>query len=75
MANGVLVPYVRPFADSNLFVAVTWCAAKSNQIIGAFAYFGPGGGSEFEAYPLYSSRLGSSSLCARIFLGYLVGTF
>ena len=35
------------------------------QIEDASAYFiSPWGGSEFEAYPLPSSRLGSSSLCA-----------
>jgi hypothetical protein len=32
---------------------------KSNQIIDASAYFGPGSGSQFEGYPLPSSRLGS----------------
>ena len=38
---------------------------QSNKIIDASAYFGPGGGSQFEGYPLPSSRLGSSfSRCA-----------
>jgi hypothetical protein len=40
----------------------------------ASACFGPGGSSGFEAYPLPSSRLDSSLLCASIFLGCLVGT-
>jgi hypothetical protein len=33
----------------------------------ASAYFGPGGGSQFEGYPLPSSRLGSSLLCGQHF--------
>jgi hypothetical protein len=39
------------------------------------AYFGPAGGSQFEGYPLPSSRLGSSWLSVSIFLGYVVGYF
>jgi hypothetical protein len=35
----------------------------------ASTYSGPGDGSQFEGYPLPSSRLGSSSLCVSIFLG------
>jgi hypothetical protein len=48
---------------------------KQNEIVDAPADFCPGDGSEFEAYPLPSSRLGSSSLSASVSLGYLVGTF
>jgi hypothetical protein len=32
-------------------------------VIGASAYFGPGGGSQFEGYPLPSSRLGDDFSC------------
>jgi hypothetical protein len=34
-----------------------------NKTIYAFAYFRPGGGSQFEGYPLPSSRLGFSFSC------------
>ena len=50
------------------------CRPQENKITDASAYFGPGGSSHFEDYPPPSSRLGSSSLCASIFLGCLVGT-
>ena len=36
-------------------------------MIDASAYFGPGGGSQFEGYPLPCSRLGSSSLSVSSF--------
>jgi hypothetical protein len=42
--------------------------------LGRFRVFCSRGWFGFEAYPLPSSRLGSSSLSVSIFLGYLVGT-
>jgi hypothetical protein len=48
------------------------CNIKENEIIDASAYFGPGGGSQFEGYPFPFCRLGSSWLSVSIFLGYLV---
>jgi hypothetical protein len=44
--------------------------SKYNKTIVTSTYFCPGGGSEFEAYPFLSSRLGSSSLSTSIFLGH-----
>ena len=45
---------------------------KLNNIIDAFTYHGPGGGSQFEGNPLPSSRLGSSWPNVSIFLGCLL---
>ena len=49
-------------------------SGKKKKRLDDSTHFCPGDGLELEAYPLPSSRLSSSLLRARIFLGYLIGT-